>query len=713
MTPRRRFNSLLSPGRIGPMPLRNRILLTAMGAGYAEADGTCGPRMLAFNEAQARGGVALVTLGVTGVALPIGQNMVNQPAISDDRFIPGLRAVADAVHAHGAKLAVQLHFGGLVAVIDMIAGNPAWTPSIPEYKQGDMLDGFLPEEMEATPFFRMPEPRYRVMTREDIAWLVEKFAQAADRARRAGVDGLEIHAGHGYLISSFLSPATNKRTDEYGGSVENRSRLLVEIIRAVRQAAGPDMAVWAKIDAVEYEREGGITLDDSRVTARLAEEAGAQAITTTAYHESSRGVLHSHSHTPDVPGLNVDKAAALKSVVSVPVIVSGRIEPEVGDELIAAGSADFVSMGRKLLADPALPNKLMAGRPADVLPCIYCYTCISAIYYGGSVRCAVNPETGFEQRRWSAPASVARRIAVVGGGPAGMEAARRLASMGHRVTLLEQSDRLGGTLQFAAIAYEPNERILGWLVREVERSGAEIRLGVHATPDVLRTLAPDAVVVATGARRSMPPIPGSEGDHVFSGDDLRQLILGESSAALQRKTGVLSRLAGKAAALTGANRNPGFIREATRTWMPLGTRIVIVGGELVGLELAEFLAERGRTVTVVDDAPKFGAGLQIVRRWRVLDALARHHVKLVPGASEIAIQPEFVGVRDANGVLQRFPADHVIVAKGAAGDTGLAGELRAAGFSVHAIGDCTGIGYIEGAIRSAAEAAARIAAAAA
>lgn len=698
-----RCETLLSPGRIGPMSLRNRILLTSMGAGLAEADGTCGERIRAFHEEQARGGTALVTMGVVGVALPLSQNMINQPAISDDRFIPGLKAVADAVHAHGAKFAVQLHFAGLVAAIDMLAGKPVWTPSIPEHTEGDMLDGFLLEEQEISPTFKITDPQYRVMSIEDINWLVGMYAKGAERARRIGADGIEIHAGHGYLLSSFLSPATNKRTDAYGGSVENRARLLCEVIRAIREAAGPDIAVWCKIDTVEFDKEGGITIEDAKITARLAEEAGAHAITVTAYHDPSRGALHSGSHTPDVPGLNIDRGKAIKEAVSIPVIVSGRIEPEVGDRILKEKSADFVAMGRKLLADPALPNKLAEGRAADILPCIYCYTCISGIYYGGSVRCAANPQTAFEQTDWLPPVAGAKHVVVIGGGPAGMEAARRLSIRGHRVTLLEKSDRLGGTLQFAAIAYEPNERLLNWLKRNIEASSVDVRLNADASVEALAALKPDAVVVASGARRDMPPIPGSDLPHVFSGDDLRKLILGETSGELERKTGLMTRLMSKAGSLTGATKNPTLVREATKAWMPLGDNIVIIGGELVGLELAEFLMERGRTVTVMDEAPKMGAGLQIVRRWRVLDTLRGHGVALLPSLTNIEIRSDGVVAQDQDGRPISIAADQVIVAKGASGDLQLAGELRAAGHVVHEIGDCTGVGYIEGAMRSAAE----------
>lgn len=697
------YEHLTAPGQIGPMKLRNRMLLTAMGTGLAEADGSCGARALAFNRRQAEGGIGLVTLGVVGVGWPIGGNMKGQPALSEDRHIASVAAMAQAVHEAGARFAVQLHFGGLVGMEDMLAGRPAWTPSLPVGVEGDMLDGFLDEEAAQAPFFQLRDVHYKVMTRDDIAALVEMFRAAADRARQAGVDGIEIHGGHGYIISSFLSPATNKRDDEYGGSVANRARLLVEIIKAVRDGAGPNIAVWCKIDTEEYEREGGIRIEHALETAQLAEAAGAHAITVTANHETSRGTLHSASHTPQTPGLNLIKAAAIKRAVSIPVIFSGRVEPEIADAVIARGEGDFLGMGRKLLADPDFPNKITNNNSAAILPCVYCYTCISSIYYGGSVRCAVNPETAFEGQEWLSPAANQQHIAVIGGGPAGMETARRLALRGHRVTLFESSRVLGGTLRFASIAYDANERLLDWLIREIDQSTVEVRLGETATAEMLRAIAADAVVVATGARRDLFTIAGDDLDHVLNGDDMRRLMLGEKALPGRAKLGWTSRALAKAGALTGATNRPALIREATKAWMPLGQNIVIIGGDLVGLELAEFLAHRGRQVTILDDTPKFGRGLQIVRRWRVLDDLKQAAVRFEPGASNFAIDNSFVYATDVNGQPLRLPADHVILARGAGADMRFAETLKAAGFAPHIVGDALGVGYIEGAMRSAAE----------
>ncbi|AMN46243.1 NADH:flavin oxidoreductase [Steroidobacter denitrificans] len=701
---------LLAPGTIGRLSLRNRIVVTAMGVNLAEQDGSCGERMIAYHAQQARGGAALIITGATGVALPTGTCLPRQTSISDDSCLAGLSALVQAVHAHGARLALQLQHAGLNSVVDMAEGRPLWTPSLPAASASDAQSMFLPQELaELAPATgKMPAVTFKIPTIDDIRQVVALFAAAAVRARKAGADAVEIHGAHGYLLGSFLSAYRNKRTDEYGGSLENRARFLLETIRAVKAAVGDDLAILCKLDSREVGSPGGITLEDALVTARMAQEAGADAITVTAYHNTDRGILHSASHTPHELAVNLPFAAAIKAAVRIPVIASGRVEPEVGDAAIAAGKLDFLAMGRKLLADPELPNKLAAGRAEDIRPCIYCYTCISAIYLRQSVRCAVNPRTGLEYRdpdpSISEPNTGPRHMVVIGGGPGGMEAARRLDLAGHRVTLLEQGNRLGGTLFLASLAYAANERLLNWLTRQLAASRVQIRLDTPATPDLIARLRPDAVIVATGAVRSMPPIPGSDLPHVFSGDDMRRLLLGSAGAMTKRRLGAGKAAAVRLAAALGLTSNLGLIRRTTRTWMPFGKNIVIIGGELVGLELAEFLGERKRRVSIVDEPPVMGAGLAYVRRIRLLTELREHGVQMFPAAANLRIDRHAVLFTDSDGGAREISADQVIVAKGATGDTQLADTLRRAGFNVRAIGDCTGVGYIEGAMRTAAEA---------
>ena len=703
------YSHLLAPGRIGAMDLRNRIFMTPMGSNLADEDGITGERLRAYYEERAKGGAALIMMGSVSIGYPEGSGNWRNEAISHERHVPGVRALADAVHAHGAKLAMQLQHAGLVAMNDMLAGRPIWTPSIPAVgkSDGDMMEGFLEDELAifTAPFAAMGAPNYRVMTVQDIEQLVQMFASAAQRAQRAGVDAVELHAGHGYLISSFLNPLINQRDDDYGGSIENRSRLLCDIIRGVRAAVGPDMPIWPRLDSQHFLIDGGITVEDAAATARLAQEAGADAIHISADGHPGRGLTYSTGHATDTRNGFVEAAARIKAHVTIPIICPGRIEPEDADRFIADGKLDFVTMGRKLLADPHLPAKLAAGKADQIRPCVYCYTCISQIFFSRPVKCAVNPETGFERERALVPTAAARHIVVIGGGPAGMEAARRLAKRGHRVTLLEATDSLGGTARFASIAYAPNQGIVDWLKREVKgEPNITVQLSTKATPELLTTLAPDEVVVATGARRALPPIPGADRDNVFSGDEMRSLMLGQDLGKLARKVDTKTRLMMRAGRVTGLTGRPGFIRAASTYFMPFGERVVIIGGELVGLELAEFLAKRGRKVVVIDEAAKMGAGLQVVRRWRVLDELHHLGVTLLPNAGDIAIGDKNVSYRNSFGQVRTVAADQVIVAKGAQGDSRLADQLKAAGFSVRSIGDANGVGYIEGAMQDAADA---------
>jgi NADPH-dependent 2,4-dienoyl-CoA reductase/sulfur reductase-like enzyme len=391
--------------------------------------------------------------------------------------------------------------------------------------------------------------------------------------------------------------------------------------------------------------------------------------------------------------------------VKIPVITSGRLDPSVANTHIGNGQYDFLGMGRKLLADPDLPNKIIAGTPELIRPCVYCYCCVSQIYVSKPVKCAVNPETAKETERALIPLATnkSRHIAVVGGGPAGMEVAHRLSSRGFRVSLLEGSGRLGGTLQFAGLAYPPNEKLMNWLRRTVRDSDVEVHLNTLATPQLLQQLGADEVVVATGAQRGMPDnIPGSDQDFVFSGEEMRALVLAEKHPELVRKTSALTRVLAATGAAIGITSVPELVRQISRVWMPLGKQITIIGAELVGLELAEFLAERGRKVTVIDSAAQAGKGLYLVRRMRLLDELNHLGVALITKADDINIGDRHVNYTNHRGQQRRLDADHVIVAKGATGDTALADQLQENGFKTHTIGDCNGVGYIEGALESAA-----------
>lgn len=705
------FLHLTQAGHIGSLQLKNRMIVTAMGVNLAEEGGNCGDRLLAYHERQAQGGAGLIVMGVAGVAWPSGGNLPRQTAISDDKHIPGLAKLADAVHQYDCKIAAQLHHAGMVAVQDSKEGRPIWLPSYPAKATSDLGEGMLMEEMMAFRDPDAPPPQLHVMTVEDIAVLIAQFADAAERAVKAGFDGVEIHGGHGYIISEFLSPALNQREDDYGGSLQNRARLLLEIIAAIRERVGKAFPLWVKLDCSEFGKAEGITLADAKNTAIMVEAAGADAITVSAYHDVSRGALHSESNIPHTPERLVESAAAIKTALGIPVITSGRIEPAAADKHIAKRHFDFLGMGRKLLADPDLPNKISAGTPEQVRPCVYCYCCVSQIYVMKNIKCAVNPETGKERERTlittDAPALRQRHIVVVGGGPGGMEAARRLSIRGFQVSLIERGSVLGGTLQFASIAYPPNEKLLHWLRLQIKHSTVNVMLDTEATPTLLRQLGADEVVVATGAKRDMPDIPGNELDFVFSGDEMRSLVLAEDNPHLKRKTSKLTRLLVKVGAMTRLTRYPEVLRQASKVWLPLGKEITIIGAELVGLELAEFLAERGRKVTVIDSAAQAGKGLYLVRRLRLLEELKELGVTLVKKADGIVIEQgngnKQVSYNNPGGQRRAIATDHVIVAQGATASSTLADTLTAEGFNTHSIGDCTGVSYIEGAMEAAAE----------
>jgi len=700
---------LMSPGKIGGLELPNRILMTPMGSNLAEADGHMGERIKAYYEARARGGVGLIVVGVGAICWPAGACNPNQVAISDDSFLPGLSDLTRRVHGHGGKIAIQLQHASKVAIRDIAAGRPMLVPSIPEPKAGDLMNDLTPEEKSAfvAPYTSEGSRiRYEEMTPECIAEITQRFAEAAERAQRAGFDGVEIHAGHGYLLSAFLSPASNKRKDAYGGPLENRARFLMEVLEATKRRVGKDFPVWCRIDATELETQGGICFEDAKRTAEWAEAAGADAIHVSAYADPMKGHAFTQAPLVHTPMGFVDYAAGIKQCVTIPVIAVGRIDPDEAEQVISQGKADFVAMGRKLLADPDLPNKLKENHPEDVRPCIYCYVCVGEIFLNRGLRCAVNPSTGrefevIEERSMTAP-SPTKEVLVIGAGPAGMETARIAALRGHRVTLVEKSEQMGGTLFFASLAYEANTQLVRWLETQVRKLPIELKLGCEATPERVKKLDPDAIVVAIGARRQRPALPGMERPLVYSGDDLRQLFSGGRDSGGRGKLNVFQRILIAAGRLIGATKNVDRIRKLTRLWMPLGKRVTLIGGGLVGIELAEFLLERGREVTVLEESKNLASSMSVPRRWRSLHALRSHQVRLETEARVEAIEEGAVAWRNAAGERETHPADAVILASGTEANPGLGEALQKDFSEVHLIGDCSGLGYIEGALADAA-----------
>jgi 2,4-dienoyl-CoA reductase-like NADH-dependent reductase (Old Yellow Enzyme family)/thioredoxin reductase len=696
------YSHLLAPGHIGTMALRNRILMSPMGSNLAEEDGFCGERIARYYEARAEGGAAMVIMGSVGVAYPRGSGNARQVGVSDDKYIPGLKLVADAVHRHGCKIALQLQHAGAVAVNEPPKGLPLLVPSTPEDKPYDWPADLTPEEMEEM-FKPMYSPEAKIVyheaTEEDLEWLVDCFVQATVRAKAAGIDGVEIHAGHGYIISSFLSPSSNQRTDRWGGTLANRARLLIEIIQRIKAAVGKDYPVWFRLDSEEYLKNDGITLEDAIEVAKMGEEAGADAIHVTTYADASKGISFTESHTTYIPCRYVPNAAAIKTAVSIPVICPGRIEPEVGDRLIGEGKIDYVTMARKLLADSELPNKLKAGKPELVRPCIYCYTCISQIFVRKGVRCAVNVQTGFEAERAIVVSPRRKKVMIVGGGPGGMEAARVATLRGHEVHLYDANERLGGTVFFSSIVYPENGRLIEYLAAQMRELKVHVHLNTRVTPQLVAQVKPDVVIVATGAKRSLIDVPGADLPHVFSGDEMREMVTGDMSPALRRKLPASVRFMIGTGRRLGLLRRAAMIRRMSEHWLPLGQDVLIYGGGLVGVELAEFLAERHRKVTLVEPTSTMGKELMMVRRWRIMDTLRKEGVRLLKSAELTSIQPGRATYRTGTGQLQTIKADTVIMALGAKpSGADLVESIRAVCPDVRCIGDAAELGYIDGAM---------------
>jgi 2,4-dienoyl-CoA reductase-like NADH-dependent reductase (Old Yellow Enzyme family) len=690
------FSRLLASGAIGTMTLRNRIVMPAMDQNSCDGDGHITDRNVAHYEARARGGVGLLILETSAVAYPVGATSRHQPSLSDDACIPGLARLAEAVHAHGTRMAVQMCHHGKTAGIDVIEGREQIIPSVPVPDDEMSFDHLTMDEiMRLAGTTGGKRPERRAATTDELAWVVQCFADAAARVQQAGLDAVEIHAAHGYLISTFLSPKYNRRTDEYGGSTENRARLLCEVVRAIKARCGDGFPVIVRLDATEHS-EGGITPDLAADHARLAEAAGADAIHVSANSPRAVGTGFTDAPLPRLPGQYVDYARTVKAAVSVPVVAVGRIMPEQAEAVLAEGVCDFVAMGRQLLADPDLPSRLAAGRPDLVRTCINCYVCVAENFWDGAPVCAINADLGHYDRPPVAPAAPARHVVVVGGGPGGLEAARVAAGRGHRVTLLERAPHLGGTARFSALTTPMNGELVRYLTAAVTDAGVDVRCGVTATPESVAGLAPDVVVVATGARRDRPDVPGADLPHALSGDDLRALLTGDDPAAAKR-LGLGARV------LVGTGRRLGLtddmdsVRRLSTRWMPVGRTVVVVGGGLVGLELAEFLAERGRTVTVLEAGDKLGTEMAHPRRARAIHEARSHGVTLVTGATLTAIGADTVTFT-VGDETRTAPAAHVIFATGVHGDTRLADALRDRGLEVHVVGDAGEVGYIQNAV---------------
>jgi 2,4-dienoyl-CoA reductase (NADPH2) len=644
------FPHLFSPINIQNMALENRIVMTAMHLGYTP-QGEVTDQLVNFYAERARGGAGLAIVG--GCPVDEAGGMVGMIGLYDDRFIPGLKRLTHAVKRHGTKIAAQLYQAGRYTHSVMIGGQKPISASAVRSR----LTGETPRALEL----------------EEIPGVQDKFAESAVRARNAGFDAVEILGSAGYLISQFLSPITNLREDEYGGSFENRMRFGIETIAKVRKSLGPDYPILLRIAGNDF-MEGSNTNREARKFAAAAEVAGVDLFNVTGgWHETRVPQL-----TMGVPRkAYVYLARGIRSAVSAPVISSNRInDPGVAEEVLRNGGADLITMARGLLADPDLPNKAQSGKSRLIYHCVACNQgCFDSIFQGRPATCMVNPRAGREAELQVKPAPKSRKIVVVGGGPAGMKVACTAKDRGHHVILMEKSERLGGQILLNHLIPGRGELETAAidLIHNMQDKNVEMVLGKTATPENICDLTPDVVVVAAGARPATPEIAGVQGENVIQAWELleqnretgeRVVVLGGNAVGLE-------------AALLFANQG---------TLSPEVLHFLMVNRAETYETLSHLLDRGSKQVTVVEMTKKAGADVGLTTKWTLMGELKRLGVKILTQTEAVGITPEGLQVKDEQG-SGFIPADTVVLATGSKSENGLAEALGDRVPEIHVIGD--------------------------
>ena len=631
------FSRLFEPGKIGKLEIKNRLVMAAMGTRAADGEGYITQRSIDYYVARARGGVGLI---ITESTDPVRENRLPKSNwIFDDCFVPKLRELSEAVHDNGVRIVVQLIHRGV---------QPYRAAELKVFNRPAIIDICGPSSM---PYGAGVIPRE--MSKPDIKDVINQLSEGARRAKDAGFDGVEFHGAHGYLLSCFFSPLFNRRTDEYGGNVKNRTRIGYELIERTREKVGADFVIMMKINGCDY-LEGGVEIDEAVERAQILEEAGIDALDISASMiGSTEWQLLSYMYPS---GAITHLAAAVKRAVKVPVIAVGKIgDPFTAESILEQDKADFVALGRALIADPEWPNKTREGRVDEIRQCIYCNNCLQRTRIESPVdriitRCTVNPEALREREMVIKPAPIPKNVLVAGGGLAGMEVSRVLAERGHRVELYEKTEFLGGQWAVAS-KLDDKKDLFSSLTERLSKAINEARIQIYlrttVTPDLIKKNKPDAVVIATGATPKVIDVPGVYGENVVQANNV----------------------------INGTAQ--------------VGSEVVVVGGRLVGMEVADLLAKQKKKVSIVtlkalgQNGAAIDDNLFRTLRRRLIDA----------GVFVYAYSPvrEILrtGIYVVNaGQLLFLKADTIVFAVGVEADTTLFYQLHGLVPELYRIGDC-------------------------
>jgi len=629
------------------MEVRNRFVVPPMGTNFANPDGSVSKQLIDYLAARSKGGYGLIIVEVTAID-PLGKAIPWQPGIWDDKFVPGWKELVDEVHKYGAKIVVQLHHAGRQTTHEVIGSQPVAPSPIP-----CPVDREIPREL----------------TTEEVYDLIEKFGDAAVRARDAGFDGVEVHGAHGYLIAQFMSAYSNKRIDEFGGDLTSRMKFPVDIVKNIRAKVGNGYPIIFRFSGDERV-PGGRTIDESRVVAEKMEKAGVNALHVSTGVYGSIPWLIAPSAVP--PAYNVYAAEEIKKVVKIPVIAVGRInDPNLAEDILEGGKADLVSLGRESIADPELPNKTAAGMINEISPCIGCMqACVGYLFDPKylKISCLVNPFTGREGELKIEKAAVPKKVVVVGGGPGGLEAAWVAAKKGHKVTVYEKEEVLGGQYRIGAIPPTKQDilKALRYYITMGKKYGVEYKMGVEATEELILEENPDAVILATGGVPLMPNIKGID--------------------------------------------NPKFVKaiDVLEGKKEVGMNVLVVGGGMVGVETADFLGEHLHKVTIVEMLPEIAKDEQDAVKYFLLKRLNEYGVKAITGATVKEFLDDGV-VCEKDGKEEKIAGfDTVILAMGAKAYNPLEEKIKGKVPELYVIGDAVKARKAVEAIEEGARAAVKI-----